>query len=78
MLTLAFSMFVWAVAFKWRSVTGGDDGFVGVAIPAFIDGRVPFYYFALTIVSISVVLVVFALTLMVLLHRLTTAGGAYR
>jgi branched-chain amino acid transport system permease protein len=56
MLTLAFSMFIWAVAFKWRSVTGGDDGFVGVAIPAFIDGRVPFYYFALTIVSVSVVL----------------------
>ena len=29
MLTLAFSMLVWAIAFKWRSVTGGDDGFVG-------------------------------------------------
>ena len=24
MLTLAFSMLVWAIAFKWRSVTGGD------------------------------------------------------
>ncbi|MCH9674401.1 MAG: branched-chain amino acid ABC transporter permease [Gammaproteobacteria bacterium] len=54
MLTLAFSMFIWAIAFKWRSVTGGDDGFVGVTIPAFIDGRVPFYYFTLIVVGISV------------------------
>ncbi|MEM7254450.1 MAG: branched-chain amino acid ABC transporter permease [Pseudomonadota bacterium] len=54
MLTLAFAMFVWAIAFKWRSVTGGDDGFVGVRIPELIDGRVPFYYFTLIVVSICV------------------------
>lgn len=38
------------IAFKWRAVTGGDDGFVGVVVPAFLDGRVPFYYFTLTVV----------------------------
>lgn len=54
MLTLAFAMLVWAVAFKWRSVTGGDDGFVGVAVPSFIDSRVPFYYFTLLTVTGSV------------------------
>jgi branched-chain amino acid transport system permease protein len=53
MLTLAFAMLVWAVAFKWRSVTGGDDGFVGVTVPEFIDSRVPFFYFTLIIVTIS-------------------------
>jgi len=54
MLTLAFSMFVWAVAFKWRSVTGGDDGFVGVAVPAWLEGRQAFFYFTLIVVTISV------------------------
>jgi branched-chain amino acid transport system permease protein len=54
MLTLAFSMFVWAVAFKWRDVTGGDDGFVGVAVPEFIGDRTSFFYFSLAIVTASV------------------------
>jgi len=54
MLTLAFAMLVWAVAFKWRGVTGGDDGFVGIAVPSFIDSRVPFYYFTLAVVTASV------------------------
>jgi branched-chain amino acid transport system permease protein len=53
MLTLAFAMFVWAVAFKWRTVTGGDDGFVGVHIPALIDDRASFFYFTLVVVSLS-------------------------
>lgn len=54
MLTLAFAMLVWAVAFKWRSVTHGDDGFVGVTIPEFLQGREPMYYFTLVIVTISI------------------------
>ena len=28
LLTVAFSQFLFAIAFKWRSVTGGDDGLV--------------------------------------------------
>lgn len=54
MLTLAFSMLVWAIAFKWRSVTNGDDGFVGVTVPSFIDDRESFFYFTLVIVAISI------------------------
>jgi branched-chain amino acid transport system permease protein len=53
MLTLAFAMFVWAVAFKWRAVTGGDDGFVGVAVPAWLEERQAFFYFTLTLVALS-------------------------
>lgn len=51
MLTLAFSMLIWAIAFKWRDVTHGDDGFVGVTVPAFLDDRVPFFYFTLAVVA---------------------------
>jgi len=30
MLTLAFGMMIFSIAWKWRAVTGGDDGLVGV------------------------------------------------
>jgi branched-chain amino acid transport system permease protein len=30
LLTLAFNQFLWAIAWKWREVTGGDDGLGGV------------------------------------------------
>ena len=30
MLTLAFAQIVWAVAFQWDDVTGGDNGIVGI------------------------------------------------
>ena len=33
MLTLAFSQIVWAVCFKWNSVTGGEQGFSNVPYP---------------------------------------------
>ena len=56
MLTLAFSMLIWAIAFKWRSLTGGDDGFVGILIPEIINGRIPFYYFTLIVVTASITL----------------------
>jgi branched-chain amino acid transport system permease protein len=32
LLTLAFNQFLWAVAWKWREVTGGDDG-IGRIVP---------------------------------------------
>ena len=80
MLTLAFSMLVWAIAFKWRSVTGGDDGFVGVSVPAFIDSRVPFFYFTLVIVTASIALLwtichsAFGQALVAVRENLTRAG----
>jgi branched-chain amino acid transport system permease protein len=80
MLTLAFAMLVWAVAFKWRSVTGGDDGFVGVTVPQYIDTRVPFFYFTLTVVTISTAVLwmichsAFGQTLVAVRENLTRAG----
>ena len=54
MLTLAFAMLVWSVAFKWRSLTGGDDGFVGVTLPQALTSRVLFFYFCQALVWGSV------------------------
>jgi branched-chain amino acid transport system permease protein len=56
MLTLAFSQIVWAMAFKWNSLTGGDNGFVGVPFPEFLDSRERFYYFTLGVVAGSLFL----------------------
>ncbi len=54
MLTLAFAMLVWSVAFKWRSLTGGDDGFVGVTLPQLLKSRTMFYYFCQVVVWASI------------------------
>ncbi|CAN7741811.1 branched-chain amino acid ABC transporter permease [Variovorax sp. LjRoot290] len=35
MLTLAFSQLVWAVAFRWNDLTGGDQGINGLPMPQF-------------------------------------------
>jgi len=56
MLTLAFSQIVWAMAFKWNSLTGGDNGFVGVPFPQFLDSNILFYYFTLGVVAGSLFL----------------------
>ncbi|MBI4574415.1 MAG: branched-chain amino acid ABC transporter permease [candidate division NC10 bacterium] len=53
MLTLAFAQIVWAAAFKWNSLTGGDTGLTGVPFPAFLDSPARFYYFTLGVVGIS-------------------------
>ncbi len=52
MLTLAFAQLVWAVAFKWIAVTGGDTGFIGVAVPDWLDVPVRFYYFTIVVVAL--------------------------
>jgi len=62
--TVAFQMFLFAVALKWRSVTGGDDGMTVargdftlgglVAIP--LMNTVNFYLFTLIVVGTAVLL----------------------
>src|SRR5574341_349487 len=65
MLTLAFGMMIYSIAWKWRDFTGGDDGLVGVPrapleIPGLLNlsmatmGR--YYYFVLVITFIAVAL----------------------
>jgi len=55
MLTLAFSMLIWAIALKWKPVTGGDDGFVGVAVPAYLSNYFTFFLFTLGVVASSMI-----------------------
>ncbi len=62
MILLASSMMLWGIAFKWRSLTGGDDGLPGIARPdlAFmhwnLHNTTDFYYFVLLFFVIASVL----------------------
>jgi branched-chain amino acid transport system permease protein len=56
MLTLAFSMLVWAVAIKWKDVTGGGDGLVGGKVPDLLRDRHALFWFTFTIVGLSTAL----------------------
>ena len=67
MLTLAFSQIVWAIAYKWNDVTGGDQGLPEIpyphldwmsAIPGLSDLSVGDRFYLLTLVLVAVSLAV--------------------
>ncbi len=58
MLTLALSQVLWGTAYRWVSVTDGDNGLRGLTRPsAFglsLDGATAFYFFALAVTAASI------------------------
>jgi len=53
MLSLAFGQIVFTVIFKWKALTGGDDGLLDVWPPALLKSPARFYYFTLAVVGLS-------------------------
>jgi len=51
MLSLAFAQIVFTVIFKWKTLTGGDDGLLDVWPPALLRSPVAYYYFTLGVVA---------------------------
>ncbi len=55
LLTLAFNQLIWAIVWKWRDVTGGDDGLGKFPKPELfglsMKNPVTFYYVALLIIG---------------------------
>ena len=49
MVTLAFSMMFWGIVMKWRDVTGGEDGIVGVP-----RGFPMFWYYYSTVIVVLI------------------------
>src|SRR6185503_12089939 len=52
MITLALGMVVWGLAFRWVSLTKGDNGIAGVprpeiGLPVSLAAPLPFFYFSL-------------------------------
>ena len=56
MLTLAFAQIVYAVAFQWVELTGGDNGVVGVWPSRWAASREVYYYLTLVVSAAVVVL----------------------
>jgi branched-chain amino acid transport system permease protein len=52
MLSLAFGQIVYTVIFKWKGLTGGDDGLLDVWPPPSLKSPVAYYYFALAVVGL--------------------------
>ncbi|HVQ77014.1 MAG TPA: branched-chain amino acid ABC transporter permease [Candidatus Binatia bacterium] len=53
MLSLAFGQIVYTVIFKWKSLTGGDDGLLDVWPPPYLKSPMAYYYFVLAVVGLS-------------------------
>jgi branched-chain amino acid transport system permease protein len=54
MLTLAFAQIVWSIAFQWVTVTGGDNGILGVWPERWAASPAHFYWLSLVISALSV------------------------
>jgi len=54
MLTLALSQVLWGTAYRWVSLTDGDNGLRGLTRPFGLDGAMPFYYFVLAVTAGSI------------------------
>ncbi len=61
MLTLALSQVLWGTAYRWVSVTDGDNGLRGLTRPApfgvSLDGATAFYFFTLAATVVSIWLI---------------------
>ncbi|HEY3099447.1 MAG TPA: branched-chain amino acid ABC transporter permease [Methylomirabilota bacterium] len=53
MLSLAFAQIVFTVIFKWKGLTGGDDGVLDVWPPGLLKSPAAYYYFTLVIVAVG-------------------------
>lgn len=47
MLQISLGSLIWAIAFRWYSLTHGDDGIHGIPMPGLIAGTTGAYYFIL-------------------------------
>src|ERR1700744_3877745 len=55
MLTLAFAQIVWSIAFEWVSVTGGDNGILGVWPEKWAASPAHFYWLSLGVAALAVI-----------------------
>jgi len=70
MLTLAFGMMIFSIAWKWRDFTGGDDGLVGiprapVSIPGLFSldvATINRYYYVAMVVTVIAIYVLYRVT----------------
>jgi branched-chain amino acid transport system permease protein len=65
MLTMALSMLLWGLVYKWRAVTGGSDGIYGITRPVHpwdLSSGISFYYFVLVLFTMAALCMYFIVT----------------
>ena len=58
MLTLAVAQVVYAIAFQWVEVTGGDNGLLGIWPAEWASARLAYYYLTLVLTGIAIALLI--------------------
>ncbi len=56
MLQISLGSLIWAIAFRWYDLTGGDDGIHGIPIPDLISSTTGAFYFTLIVLTICLLL----------------------
>ncbi|WP_075221874.1 ABC transporter permease [Acuticoccus yangtzensis] len=57
MLTLAAAQILWGITFQWQSVTGGDDGILGVWPARWASDRAVYFYIALALCGAGLLII---------------------
>jgi branched-chain amino acid transport system permease protein len=55
MLQISLGSLVWAIAFRWYDLTGGDDGIHGIPVPDFLASLTNAYYFTLIVLALCLI-----------------------
>ena len=55
MLQISLGSLIWAIAFRWYSLTGGDDGIHGITMPSIISSSKSAYYFTLIVLAVCLI-----------------------
>ena len=56
MLQISLGSLIWAIAFRWYSLTGGDDGIHGIPVPSLISSTNSAYYFILIFLAVCLII----------------------
>lgn len=56
MLQISLGSLVWAIVFRWYSLTGGDDGIHGIPLPRLLSASHGVYYFTLIVTAAAMYL----------------------
>ena len=56
MLQISLGSLIWAIAFRWYDLTGGDDGIHGIPLPEFLYSPANAYYVILAVLVASLLL----------------------
>ena len=61
MLQISLGSLIWAIGFRWYSLTGGDDGISGIPVPSFLASVTGSYYFILILLVLCLIAMYFIL-----------------